>query len=716
MTISREQFGVILLNPNIAWPESPDFWAYQNRPYRERKYVEMCRSKPQKEILKEYRQRLRDHLNDLLDNMTARDKVLISSFVGGGKTTTTAEVLNAKEYRQVWFVETHEQANEISELFKGKNPVILRSRTKMVELGELDCDYAKHFANGNPLATMAICDNAAVCGKLKTCEYHARRRAAARQDTKILIVTHTHLVSSALLRDIENKGKYDIVVIDENFLLSSATEKVIPKSAIIKYRVMIQSTMTNVQSQAETRFCNMITTACKELLEANKTDDYFIIRQHATQGVPKEIQSLLMSQAKQHFTNQGRLQPDLTAEIMQAVTTRTNFWWEGDNLKYIQPSNLPKSIPCLFLDAEGDPIQYSIVLNTPVQEKSLEAIFHVPQTAKIIQFDRGAYGKSTFFKFDGPDSKAKQSKNTIPSMHQAGIRTFKRTLRLLEVICKKHKDDDLRIALITHQPLEAYFRCFIRKQFPQFKLISDYDKAHGDRDDTEHFYNLRGTNAYAKHTVLVVIGTPFISRDAMVSYVRRIYNLYSKDKLKLLRESLDEYTETQGWEKIRFSSGEARTIKAISYNNTRLQSIYDIRVLKELYQAVGRIRPYRPLKTNEQVTVYLVTDVPMRWYEIEKLRPSLNNFIRTKPASCHPSHREKLRKIAKVVKTVPPKFMSKDFYSAYELQFGPQSRKQRNVLRKLLNQHAESLGIAPPEGQKQTFVKVGNIHQSIRSP
>jgi len=186
----------------------------------------------------------------------------------------------------------------------------------------------------------------------------------------------------------------------------------------------------------------------------------------------------------------------------------------------------------------------------------------------------------------------------------------------------------------------------------------------------------------------------------MVSYVRRIYNLYSKDKLKLLRESLDEYTETQGWEKIRFSSGEARTIKAISYNNTRLQSIYDIRVLKELYQAVGRIRPYRPLKTNEQVTVYLVTDVPMRWYEIEKLRPSLNNFIRTKPASCHPSHREKLRKIAKVVKTVPPKFMSKDFYSAYELQFGPQSRKQRNVLRKLLNQHAESLGIAPPRGSK----------------
>ena len=114
--ISRQQLCLVLMMPDNRFPEIPDFWRFNRRTYAEKMYPDLHRGPqlmPQKDQLAQYRSDMEAWLDGLLEELTPDDRILVDSFVGAGKTFSVAKVLNEKQYKQVWFVESHERADEI---------------------------------------------------------------------------------------------------------------------------------------------------------------------------------------------------------------------------------------------------------------------------------------------------------------------------------------------------------------------------------------------------------------------------------------------------------------------------------------------------------------------------------------------------------------------------------------------------------------------------
>jgi len=709
--VSREQLIALTITPKEKYPKVPDFWRYGNRNYYEKKYPERYNLTNQKTTLKSFRKDMEAWLSKLIDGLSDSDRVLVNSSVGTGKTTTIAKVLNQRDFKQAWFVETQEGADELGKHhFPGRKTVVLRSRRKLNEKEGFRCDFLKFFDEYHPRAIDTICTNPDVCGKWDNdCDYAKRRKQAFASETEILILPHAYLGIPAIMRKVHAK-RFDIVVIDENFLLSSAREMKIPRLSIVEYKELLEEQCDDLKFTDSKAFTSLAIDLCNQLLKRDAPDNYFRCESPCNIDVSKEIEGLIKRECKTVFEKNQRFVSDLS-DLIQTISANYEsivFWWENDKLRFVQKAELPDDIPCLFLDAAGDPRSYDQILNTRVSGRDLEVIFKVKQTAKIIQFKDGHYGKTTFF-----GRNVSEDEMETPVFSDEGSKTFARMLSLVKTIEKSLGNKDNRIALITHKHLEEHIRPFLKNNCPAFHLLSDEDKAYGSRDDVEHYYNLRGTNTYKEHSVLIVIGTPFIPPEATVKAMRRLYDIYNKEELRLIREVYDDRagTHKSGSDKVQYRDRDYETVDAFSHNDVRVQSIYEMRVLNEIYQAIGRIRPYRDLKKGEEVTVYLVTNVPIRWYEVEKPRIMINDFLSKSTTTGLSGIRkdvvEKLKRIASVVSKMPPSFQSAVFFDEYEKHYGKQSTGKRETLRALMMKHSKLLKLIPPEGKKRTFKRKG---------
>lgn len=597
----------------------------------------------QKLLLKRIRRKLAD--------MKA-GSALLDPPVGAGKTYLIAKVLYELGRSQMWFLPTHDLVSELmnrtfSSIIKGTPGTItatsgrsmkarfggikpeklfvhLKARHRMIEDGELiGCPFQRQLRPpGNsepPSADRANVYCNYLCHRRGSCPYLIRIKRAV--DTPIVFLTHAHLKVQPLLDRLV--PMHDILIIDEDAIFNTTELVELSQATIQEYlqfiRIItthikapaVRASVTGVQSIGNTLLC----ISCRE--EAPTTLSAEVQKHNIrlpSSGELKVIQKLIHRHCRKEFNGGAvtdKMPPNLTYTFKRLLENAVPLWGHDNRCNYVDKIVLPKTRPVLILDAQANITTYRTILDTNMQHVKVSPIFKLRQTSKMFQFVDEPYRKTRF-----KIRKVKTGVNGETDVGEVPDDVF----AFISTISLYHNHQ--RVGLITFKAIENVLSERIKKmsqrkraqnRFP-LKLYEDNNPPPPGTTSIiaiDHFGGVRGSNFFEEFDVLIVLGTQVPSGKTM----QELYRTYCHDF-----GDMSKFREEKAWP-VEHRESEFGLI-TFEYDDDCMNTVFESIVLRELYQCIGRIRPFRELPSDEPTrhpVVYILTNAKLRddWYEID---------------------------------------------------------------------------------------------------
>ena len=229
--------------------------------------------------------------------------------------------------------------------------------------------------------------------------------------------------------------------------------------------------------------------------------------------------------------------------------------------------HIPKEVPILLLDAQGDPQLLSRLLGREVE--TWEVNKYLPDT-EIIQVTDGMYGLTSLW-----NSKEKKPTPTLE--------------RLLDnVVFPVAQSEPGDTLIVTWKKVADYLR-EIQNKGEISPLVA-----------IEHYGNLEGSNAYESRKNNILLGTPQISPNTLEEMG---HALFIEDD-----EPLSAETEMQ-WEKYAYQDcdGYGYQVQVRRYTDERMNMLAKLQRDVELLQAAHRVRPL----LHPDKRIFLLTALPL---------------------------------------------------------------------------------------------------------
>lgn len=205
---------------------------------------------------------------------------------------------------------------------------------------------------------------------------------------------------------------------------------------------------------------------------------------------------------------------------------------------------------------------------------------------------------------------------------------------------------------------------------------------HDDEIDMLHYYEARGINKYEDYNVLIVVGLTMISFNDIAKRARELFNQEWDDDQKIKQMKLDG----REYKKLRYcNNGKGYEVLTYSFTDMYINEYYRHVVVSEIYQMIGRIRPYEEIKSCESdgsdskdtsKFVYIICNVPIDGIRIDSVE-RINSLMSNE----HNEKRKEMKNIRLVIESLPPTFKMNEL--AYRLNKVTNTQKHhlREVLR-----------------------------------
>ena len=431
------------------------------------------------------------------------------------------------------------------------------------------------------------------CGDRRRCEHF--KQFEDTESSRVLVIHHLFAGNAALAND------PDVIVVDEDLVRHVISQKIEVRGEDIS---RLQMVMAQVPFESEdlTSFLGALGRA----LETATIDEGALFRHDLDDllgdllAVCKRLQndkrlSKALEFVKRDF-DLGRLPKRFLIDLLRvleeeercgALNSRLNVEPdEGGNRLVIRDPRLPslQGKPVIILDSTADIELYKQILG-----RDIEVVDPVVDLRpRVVQLVSAAYPKSSL----------------------AYTRLRKRLFTVVKAIVDHRPNGE--VGVITFKAFEKELR----------------DNVSGARTvRTAHFWGLRGSNAMARCTDLVVIGTPTINIDDLAAWGSALH--WKDDPLHC--ETVRRHEPT-GYVR---GDGKQCFVEVLHYLDHRLDALLQQGREAELAQAAFRGRPLDEPATK---TIWLLTSTPVPWlrptevYEsIDDLMVALGHEPKTKP-------------------------------------------------------------------------------------
>lgn len=156
-------------------------------------------------------------------------------------------------------------------------------------------------------------------------------------------------------------------------------------------------------------------------------------------------------------------------------------------------------------------------------------------------------------------------------------------------------DRNLPIGVITHEKIEP-------------ELVARVKLWGFENVGSMHFFNLRGSNAFERYRILVILGCPIPNLTAFQEECQAFFHDH--------RETL-QFNPTTHKANLEMSDGRKYPVKEFGYSDEAVSAYFQQKSHAELYQALHRIRPYQKRRNDRHV--FLFTNKPVAGVKVEQI-------------------------------------------------------------------------------------------------